>query len=184
MRQSLLILLALLVTPIASFSSSPAASPQAGAPDAELKNAFRRPPKNGWTFVHLEGTPHEIGFQNGYLLAPEIEDTIKVTMLEVTHENQKDWQFFRDAAQNMMWPHIEQEYREELEGIADGVNAHGVKMDLWDVGVLNAAEEWTYYVPEYAQLHRVKSTASRAVPEHCSAFVATGSYTTDGKAVI
>jgi len=186
MRQSLLILLALLVTPIASFSSSPAASPQAGAPDAELKNAFRRPPKNGWTFVHLEGTPHEIGFQNGYLLAPEIEDTIKVTMLEVTHENQKDWQFFRDAAQNMMWPHIEQEYRDEMQGIVDGLNAHGTgtKIDLWDVVALNAAEEWEYYVKEYDQAHGNKSTASASVAEHCSAFVATGSYTNDGKVVI
>ena len=155
-----------------------------GRTQSELKGAFRRPERNGWTFVHLQGTPHEIGFQNGYLLAPEIEDGLKVTILEQTHASKKDWQFFRDAAQNMMWPHIEQEYREELQGIADGVNAHGVKMDLWDVVALNAAEEWSYYVTEYDQLHGVKSTASRAVPEHCSAFVATGSYTTDGKAVI
>ena len=39
------------------------------ANDPRLKNSFRRPEKNGWTFVHLEGTPAEIGFQNGYLLA-------------------------------------------------------------------------------------------------------------------
>jgi hypothetical protein len=35
--------------------------------------------KNGWTFVRLKGTPEEIGFQNGYLLAPEIDDLLKVT---------------------------------------------------------------------------------------------------------
>ncbi|MGO9573383.1 MAG: C45 family autoproteolytic acyltransferase/hydolase, partial [Terriglobales bacterium] len=143
---------------------------------------------NGWTFVHLQGTPHEIGFQNGYLLAPEVEDTLKVTILEGTHESKKDWQFFRDAAQNMMWPHIEQEYREELQGITDGVNAHGVKpgmkIDLWDVVALNAAEEWEYYVKEYDRAHGIKATASLGVPEHCSAFVATGSYTKDGKVVI
>src|SRR5450755_486983 len=63
----------------------PASSPRAGAPDAELKGAFRQPQKNGWTFVHLQGSPHQIGFQNGYLLAPEIEDTLKVTILEQTH---------------------------------------------------------------------------------------------------
>ena len=56
--------------------------------------------------MHLQGTPHEIGFQNGYLLAPEIEDILKVVILEETHSSRKDWQFFRDAAQNMMWPHI------------------------------------------------------------------------------
>jgi len=171
---------------VLSFSS--ASSPRAGTPETELKGAFRRPENNGWTFVHLQGTPHEIGFQNGFLLAPEIEDTLKVTILEQTHDSKKDWQFFRDAAQNMMWPHIEQEYREELQGIADGVNAqgvkHGMKIDLWDVVALNAAEEWEYYVKEYDRAHGIKSAASQAVPEHCSAFVATGSYTKDGKVVI
>ena len=169
-----------------ALSISSASSPRAGTPETELKGAFRRSENNGWTFVHLQGTPHEIGFQNGYLLAPEIADTLKVTILEQTHESKKDWQFFRDAAQNMMWPHIETEYREELQGIADGVNAHsvGMKIDLWDVVALNAAEEWEYYVKEYDRAHGIKTTASLGVPEHCSAFVATGSYTKDGKVVI
>jgi hypothetical protein len=171
-----------------ALSISSASSTRAGKPEAELKGAFRRSENNGWTFVHLQGTPHEIGFQNGYLLAPEIEDTLKVTILEQIHGSKKDWQFFRDAAQNMMWSHIEPEYREELQGISDGVNAHGVKpgmkIDLWDVVALNAAEEWEYYVKEYDRAHGIKSTASRGVPEHCSAFVATGSYTKDGKVVI
>ena len=55
--------------------------------DARLKNGFRRPEKSGWTFVHLEGTPAEIGYQHGYLLAPEIRETFKVTQLEITHDN-------------------------------------------------------------------------------------------------
>ena len=54
--------------------------------DPRLKNAFRRPANNGWTFVHLKGTPAEIGFQHGYLLAPEIEDSLSVFKLELTHE--------------------------------------------------------------------------------------------------
>jgi hypothetical protein len=161
-----------------------AASHGAHISKAELKGAFRRPKNNGWTFVHLQGTPHEIGFQNGYLLAPEIDDMMKVVILETTHESKKDWKFFRDAAQNMMWPHIEKEYREELQGISDGVNAHGVKVDLWDVVAMNAALEWSYYVREYDREHGIKSTASLGFPEHCSAFVATGSYTKDGKIVI
>ena len=183
MRRWMVVLAALVVAGIAASFSS-ASSLRAGAPQAELKGAFRRPERNGWTFVHLQGTPHQIGFQNGYLLAPEIEEMFQVTVLEQTHENKKDWKFFRDAAQNMMWPHIEQEYRDELQGIADGVNARGVKMDVWDVVGLNAALEWEYYVAEYNKTHGIKSTASRSVPEHCSAFVATGEYTKDGKVVI
>jgi len=179
-----LIVLTVLVLLGTTLPLSSAFSSQASTAEAELKGAFRRPAKNGWTFVHLEGTPHEIGFQNGYLLTPEIEDMLKVTILEQTHDSQKDWQFFRHAAQTMMWPHIEQEYREELQGITDGVNAHGLKIDLWDVVALNGAEEWSYYVKQYDREHGVKSAAFRGVPEHCSAFVATGSYTSDGKIVI
>jgi len=110
---------------------------RAAAP-AELQGAFRLPEKNGWTYVHLQGTPRQIGFQNGYLLAPEIDDMLKVVILESQHDYKKDWAFFRDAAEHMMWPHIEPEYREELQGIADGVAAHGVKIDVWDVVGLNA----------------------------------------------
>ena len=159
------------------------ATPRRGGTSDEAKGGFRSPAKNGWTFVHLQGTPHQIGYQNGYLLAPEIADAVKVVQLETLHDSQKDWSFFRDAAQNMMWPHIEQEYREEMQGIADGATAHGQKVDVWDVVALNAAEEWGYYVKEYDKQHGVK-TAMASVPEHCSAFVATGSYTKDGKVVI
>ena len=153
------------------------------APTKELTGAYRLPPKNGWTYVHLQGTPHEIGFQNGYLLAPEIQDLLHVVMLEQKHDSGKDWAFFRDAAQNMFWPHIEQQYREELQGIADGATAHGVKVDVWDVIGINALTEWSYYTKEYDKEHGIK-TAWLGVPERCSAFVATGSYTKDGKVVI
>jgi hypothetical protein len=149
-----------------------------------LQHAFRQPARNGWTFVHLEGRPSDIGFQHGYLLAPEIQDMLKVTELEVTHDNAKDWTFFRDAARTMMWPRIETEYREELQGVVDGANAKGVKLDLWDVVAMNGAEEWEYYVKEYDKEHGMQPAASLVAPEHCSAFVATGSYTSDGKIVI
>jgi hypothetical protein len=153
--------------------------------DPRLAGAFRRPANNGWTYVHVAGTPSQIGFQHGYLLAPEIEDELKAEMLLLTHDEGKDWQFFRDAAENMMWPHIEAEYREELQGIADGANAAGAKLDLWDVVAMNGAEEWGYYVRQYNQEHGIKTTASAAaVGDHCSAFVATGSYTKDGRVVI
>ena len=182
MRRLLAILIVLILEVILLPLALPAAPRSAAAPK-ELQGAFRLPEKNGWTYVHLQGTPREIGFQNGYLLAPEINDWLKVVILEAQHDYKKDWSFFRDAAQTMMWPHIEQEYREELQGIADGAAAHGVKIDVWDVIGLNAATEWSYYNKQYDKDHGIKS-AALSVPEHCSAFVATGRYTKDGKAVI
>lgn len=160
-----------------------AISLHAGTAPSELKGSFRLPAKNGWTYVHLQGSPRQIGFQNGYLLAPEIQDMLNVVILEAQHEYKKNWSFFRDAAQHKMWPHIEQEYREELQGIADGASAHGVKIDVWDVVGINAQTEWGYYNAQYDKEHGIKA-ARASVPEHCSAFVATGAYSKDGKIVI
>jgi len=151
---------------------------------ARMKGAFRKPAENGWTYVHLEGSPAEIGYQHGWLLASEIDDARKVIALELQHDDHKDWSFFRDAGRTVLWPHIEREYREELQGLADGVSQKGVKLDVWDLVALNAAEEWSYYIKVFDAAHGVKSPATVTAPDHCSAFVATGAYTKDGRVVI
>jgi len=64
--------LLVLSTGLTSFAgNAKAKAPQTAEADARLKHSFRRPDNNGWIFVHLEGSPSEIGFQHGYLLAPE-----------------------------------------------------------------------------------------------------------------
>jgi hypothetical protein len=157
---------------------------QAASSDARMKNASRRAPVNGWTQVHLEGTPGEIGYQHGVLLAPEIEDLKKVFVLELAHDTGKDWNFFRNAARDSMWPHIDGEYREEMQGIADGAKARGVNVDVWDIVAMNADEEWSYFVEAYDKAHAIPVPATVVAPDHCSAFVATGKYTKDGRIVI
>ena len=105
--------------------------------DPRLKPAYRFE-KGGWIYVHLEGTPGQVGFQHGYLLAHEIADAFEAVKLEDTHHTKKDWDFFRKAAHKMLWPKIDQEYQEELTGITEGLKAHGVSMDIDDVVALNA----------------------------------------------
>ncbi|HMD50564.1 MAG TPA: C45 family peptidase [Bryobacteraceae bacterium] len=152
--------------------------------DPRLKKAFRKPAENGWIFVHLEGTPSELGFQHGTLLASEIADAQKTVALGLTYESKKDYGFFRAAAEKVLWPHIEAQYREELKGIAEGLKSKGVQLDLWDVVTLNAFLELApYYTSWYDKEHKLASI-HQPVAEHCSAFVATGSYTKDGKVVI
>lgn len=154
------------------------------AVDSRLKNSFRKPAQDGWTYVHLEGTPSEIGFQHGWLLAPEIVDGLNVQKVELEHDSEHKWDFYRDAARDVLWPHIEKEYQDELQGIADGLKAKNIKLDLWDIVAVNAAMEWEYYTRQYDKQHGKKSPKTVVAPEHCSAFVATGSYTKDGKPVI
>lgn len=163
-----------------------AAPPAARLPqtDARLKKSFRRPDQNGWIYVKLEGSPAEIGYQHGYWLAPEIDDVLRVISVGMVHDSKKNWPFFRTAAEKVLWPHVEAQYREELKGIVEGARAHGSKVDLWDVVALNGWLELSpYYTNWYDKQHKI-ADAARPVPEHCSAFVATGSYTKDGKPVI
>ena len=87
--------------------------------DPRLQKAYRFQ-QGGWTYVHLEGSPADIGFQHGYLLAPEIADAFEAIKLFDTRQTQRDWEFFRTTARQMLWPHIDAEYQQELQGIADG----------------------------------------------------------------
>src|SRR5260370_14516670 len=109
-------------------------------PDPRLQKAYRFQ-QGGWTYVHLEGSPSEVGFRHGYLLAPEIADAFAAIKLFDTHQSHEDWEFFRKTARGMLWPHIDSEYQEELQGIADGMKAHGVDLDVDDTVAPTPCEE-------------------------------------------
>jgi len=151
--------------------------------DPRLRKASRAAERSGWIQVHLEGTPAEIGYQHGYLLAPEIRDTLATVKFETVHDEKKDWDFFRKVAQDVYWPHVEQEYRDEMNGIVEGLKARDAKLDIWDVVALNAWLELGYYDKWYDRTHGLAPT-NPFTPDHCSAFVATGSYTKDGHIVM
>jgi len=151
--------------------------------DPRLSRASRMPERNGWIPVHLEGSPAEIGYQHGFLLASEIADDFKDISAEMTHDEKKDWGFFRRVAQDVLWPHVEQQYRDELNGIVEGQKARGGKLDIWDVVAMNAWLELPYYDKWYNNAHPGQP-AGVGPGDHCSAFVATGSYTKDGRIVI
>ena len=158
---------------------------EGGQGDASrLKPAYRFE-RGGWIYVHLEGAPADIGYQHGYLLAPEIADGFNVVKFKETRSTKRDWEFFRQTAQTVLWPKIDVEYQQEVQGIADGLKARGVAMDLWDVVALNAMEEISdYYVPWFNKQQKTQNAPKLAPYGHCSAFVATGSMTKDHKPVI
>jgi hypothetical protein len=152
--------------------------------DARLQDSYKFT-RGGWTYVHLQGAPEQIGFQHGYQLVREIEDNVQVYRVEAPHHAKREWSFFRDTAQNVLWPHIDAEYQAELRGIADGLQARGSALDLWDVVALNGFIEISdYYIP-WLDAKEKKTAANEPLPQgRCSAFVATGSATKDGEIVI
>jgi len=151
--------------------------------DPRLKKASRAVERAGWIQVHLEGSPGEIGFQHGYLLSAEIQDNFHVISTETAHDEKKDWAFFRKTAEEVLWPHVEKEYRDELLGIVEGQKARGGKLDIWDLVAMNAWLELPYY-DKWLDKGKTTTTSSGNVADHCSAFAATGKYTRDGRIVI
>ncbi|MDP4151523.1 MAG: C45 family peptidase [Bacteroidota bacterium] len=148
--------------------------------DPRLSKASRQD-KAGWIYIHLEGKPKDIGYQHGYLLAREIDDLIRTMKLWLAHSSGKDWSFYRGAVKRIFWSKVDQEYREEMSGIVEGLKAKGYDYDVYDIVVLNGnIELGQYYVPWLADRAKPGSADNKA-PGNCSAFIATGRYTSDGK---
>jgi hypothetical protein len=148
-----------------------------------LSKSFRTD-KNGWVYVHLEGSPSDIGYQHGYLLANEIDSALQMMQYYLQHATNRDWAFYRNAAQKFYWNKIDKEYQDEINGIAEGLQAKGKKYDSLDITALNGWMEFAwYYVPQLDEQIKAGSGDNKA-PGNCSAFIATGSFTDDGKIVM
>jgi len=184
-----------LLSVAAASAATPAANPAlrpphtlaygaAPASDPRLAGGYKFA-DGGWTYVHLEGTPEQVGFQHGFLLAREIEDNVHVYTVTEPNVDKRPWSFFRNAGKNVLWPHLDPEYQAELNGIAAGLKAQGSSLDLWDIVALNGDLELSdYYLPWFNEKVGKKNPPGAVAPGKCSAFIATGSATKDGKIVI
>src|SRR5262249_20368343 len=100
--------------------------------DSDLGQGFREE-QGGWIFVHIKGKPYKRGYQYGFLVAPEVNDFITTLKVYLQQNTTKDWQFYRQAAAKIFLPKLNEEYLQELRGIADGVQAAGYQYDLIDI---------------------------------------------------
>src|SRR5260370_42138356 len=162
-----------------------AAREQAAANDPRLKGASRFE-AGGWDYVHLEGDPGAVGYQHGFLLARGIVGGFAAVSAGMMHATQRDWEFFRKAAHEMLWPKIDAEYQQELQGIVEGLRARtGPKLDMDDIVAFNAFEELPdYYVPWLNKQQKPPNAPNLKTPANSRPFVATGSWTRDGQIVM
>lgn len=168
---------------------------QADVSPAESVGSVRR--ADGWIMVKLSGTPREIGMAHGKLLAPEIDEMLRLTKLQSEHSDDPDdlamgWAWSREAAKTVIEPNLPADIREEVQGITDGVRSRGYDWDFIDVLAYNAVLDIEYYAPIWRKAHgrqkpskdpQPKLPATSPTPERCSAFIATGSQTKDGRIV-
>jgi hypothetical protein len=105
---------------------------------------------------------------------------MKGDLLARSHE---PWSWYRENAHRIFWPKLDDEYKQEIQGIADGAKSRGDALDADDILAMNGQIElWMYYLP---LRHSPSAMLARSgAPNACSAFVATGSETADGKVVM
>ncbi len=136
--------------------------------------------KNGWIYVHIEGRPYQRGYQYGYLIADRLAQALRTTRFMTYWNTGKKWEFFRRWAVKLFAKKIPPEYMKEMKGIADGARARGLKVTWKDILLWNGYFELVYYwwpLQKEGKFFNMPKT-------RCSAFIATGEFTKDGKIVM
>lgn len=146
---------------------------------------------NGWTYVSVRGTPKERGYAYGYFVAKEFKEIQKMLNFIVYEDLGLKWDYFIDASNRMFKELIQkefQEYYEEMEGIAKGMNAGGTKTSLDEIIAWNnyfTLTEYWYPNKDNDGGKVVARKGEGGANSRCSAFIATGKdYTKDGKIVV
>jgi hypothetical protein len=136
----------------------------------------------GWIYLHIEGPPRVRGFQHGYLLSKEIEETLRVRREVWHHDTGTEWSYLVKRAAEVFLPRVDPEDREEIEGIVEGLQARGVKTTLEEMVAYNAWFDAGDWWPR--EKVRLLSTALAPARQSCSAFIATGSMTASHEIVL
>ena len=137
---------------------------------------------NGWQHIKVKGTPYECGFQEGYLLADEYEDALRVYKFMTLETFGMTYEWFAEQALKLHRDKIPTRWLEELRGMAEGLTAAGIPTTTDDMIAWNDWMEITgYWWPQNAGKVMSRPLMKTHRKEHCSAIVATGSATVDGK---
>ena len=153
--------------------------------DSQIRSLARanRHEKNGWTYLHIEGSPLERGFQHGYLMAPEIRENLRLLRTRWEYQTAMGWNYYVQKAGEILTPKVDAENLAEIDGIVEGLLVAGVKISRDELVGLNGYPEligsWWPTVKDSVHSH-----SSEPPKESCSSFIATGKMTADGKIVL
>lgn len=148
----------------------------------DIVNTASLDQKAGWYHIKVKGTPYECGFQEGYLLADLYKDALRVYTYMTLETFGMSYDWFAEQSIRLHKSTVTKRVQEELQGMADGLTAAGVPSSLDDLIAWNDWMEMTgYWWPQNAGKVMSRPLMKTPRKEHCSAIVATGSATVDGK---
>ena len=139
--------------------------------------------KNGWIYLHLEGSPRERGFQHGYLLAKEIKEAVRILSEEWKYQSAMDWSWLVGKAGEILTTKVDSENIAEIDAMVEGMKSAGISTTRDELVALNGYMEliW-YWWPTVKDSFKTNSPEPKK--QSCSSFIATGSMTTDGEIVL
>jgi hypothetical protein len=139
--------------------------------------------RDGWKYLHVEGGGRERGFQHGYLLANDIQEAIRIQARVWEYDTAVEWPWLVERSVELFEAKIDSEDLAEIDGIAEGMNAAGVPMTRAELIAWNGSSESIgYWWPTVKD--SIAPNAVERRKESCSAFIATGGMTADGRIVL
>ena len=170
--------------PAAAGASAAVAAPRALTPAEQAWVAHaQRVDRDGWIHLRIAGGPRERGFQHGYLLAKEIDASLRTTRRRWEYKTGMDWPWLVGKSQAMFRGRVDAEILAEIEGLAAGLAAAGVPTSPAEMVAYNAITELQgYWWPEVKD--KIGSRAPEDPKVACSSFIATGSWTKGGGVVL
>jgi hypothetical protein len=158
----------------------------------KIKNGIRYE-LNGWIYISIKGEPRERGYAYGKLVEKDMKEVRRILEFSIYTDFGVKWDFFIEAAKKHFCPKIKEnfnEFYEEMEGFADGAGMTVEEVVAWN-NFFTLSEGWWANMPEEERIavhgtNASSNAASReggAQQERCSAFIAVGDWTADGKIV-
>jgi hypothetical protein len=139
--------------------------------------------KNGWKYISIKGKPKERGYAYGYFCANDFKEIQKMLHFLMMEAYGMEWDFFvkkiNDDFKEMTQKEFE-EFYEEMEGIAEGCNKNGCKTTIDEILAWNFYYSISYW---YSLISESRSSKEGGAVDRCSAFIANGDWTSDGKIV-
>jgi hypothetical protein len=139
--------------------------------------------KDGWKYISVKGEPKERGYAYGFLCAKDFKEIQNMLEFFMYESYGKKWEYFIEEI-NLDFKEMTKtefpEFYEEMEGIVEGCVAGGTKTTIDEIIAWNFYMSISYWYSTRSETRIGKEGGSR---DRCSAFMAVGDWTADGKIV-
>lgn len=157
----------------------------------KIKNGLRYN-QNGWIYVSIRGSPKDRGYAYGKLVSKDMKEVRRILDFIIYNDYGVKWDFFIEAAKKYFSPKIQElfpEFYEEMVGFSEGASMSIDEVVAWN-NYFVLTESWWANMPEEeaiavkgSAVSNVAASREGGAKERCSAFIAVGDWTSDGKIV-